>query len=271
MKKIRLLTVDDDKFIRNLVQKTLKTEYSNFDVQEADHGRRAQALMQKHSYDLVLCDWEMPEMNGLELLQWVRSEEEHKDQPFILVTSLDSKDNVIQAVEAGVDDYIAKPFTPEQLLGKVVKTLVKKGHLTQEEAAAMKHRERIAAAGGAELLAGGRSLPKTKKVAKGPKSKGLLVAGEARAPVTVKDVNRREARLLAKRSEIQPALGSLVHVGLMGGPDEQPLKVSLRAFVSGLKLGELNPRTDQLQIRVVFLKQEGEVAEQFERLLNSPT
>jgi|AntRauTorckE6833_2_1112554.scaffolds.fasta_scaffold16780_3 CheY-like chemotaxis protein len=269
MKKIRLLTVDDDKFIRHLVHKTLRSQYSEFDVQEADNGRKAQAILQRHSFDLVLCDWEMPEMNGLELLKWVRMQTQLEGQPFILVTSLDSKDNVVQAVEAGVDDYVAKPFTPEQLLNKVMKQLVKSGRLTQEEAANMGRKERIGASGGAEVLAAGAA-SKPKKVRKGPKGKALLVCGEDKAAATLREINKREALLLVKREDIQPELASLVSLGLVAGSDENPLKVSVKGYISSLQLAERNPKTASLFIRVQFLKQDAETAELFDRVLNTP-
>ena len=118
MKKIRLLIVDDAKFIRDLVQKTLRTEYPEMEISEAIDGRKAQSILQNNSFDLILCDWEMPEMSGIELLQWVRKQEHLKEQPFVLVTSLDQKENVVEALQAGVNDYVTKPFTPEQLIDR---------------------------------------------------------------------------------------------------------------------------------------------------------
>ena len=95
MTKLRILVVDDAKFIRDLVQKTLRNEYPQIEVTEAVDGRKAQSILQRNSFDMVLCDWEMPEMSGIELLQWVRSHEPLKEQPFILITSLDQKENVV--------------------------------------------------------------------------------------------------------------------------------------------------------------------------------
>lgn len=270
MKKIRLLTVDDDKFIRHLVDRTLRSQYSEFEIQEADNGRKAQAMLQRHSFDLVLCDWEMPEMTGLELLEWVRSEEDYKEQPFILVTSLDKKDNVVKALQAGVDDYIAKPFTPEQLFNKVMKQLVKSGRLTQEEAANMGRKERIAASGGAEVLAAGGAASKPKKVRKGPKGKAMLMCGEDKAAATLREINKREALLLVKRDEIQPELSALIGLGLVAGSDDNPLKVTVKGYVSSLQLAERNPKTESLFVRVQFLKQDSETVELFDQVLNAP-
>ena len=81
------------------------------------------------SFDLILCDWEMPEMSGLELLQWFRGQPGSEKTPFIMVTSRGDKENVIEAIQAGVSDFIGKPFTNDQLNAKVKKALHRSGKL----------------------------------------------------------------------------------------------------------------------------------------------
>jgi DNA-binding NarL/FixJ family response regulator len=73
----------------------------------------------------VLCDWEMPEMSGLELITWMRAEERYAKTPFMMITSRGERDHVLKAVTAGVSDYIGKPFTRDNFLGKVNKLLTK--------------------------------------------------------------------------------------------------------------------------------------------------
>ncbi len=267
MKKIRLLTVDDDKFIRELVNKTLRAQYSSFEITEAENGRKAQSLLQDHSFDLVLCDWEMPEITGLELLQWVRAEEKLKQQPFILVTSLDKKENVQLALQAGVDDYIAKPFTPDQLYKKVIKQLIKSGRLTQEEATQMARKDRIGAAGGAELLAAGKTTRPPASTRKAPLPKALVMQANQRAAVTLRELNAREALVLVKRADFLPELASEVHLGLVSDAEAGPIKVSLRSYVSSLQLAERQPQSELAFIRLQLLKQEAETAQEFKRLL----
>lgn len=77
----------------------------------------------------MLCDWEMPEMSGLELLTWCREQDNLKTMPFVMVTSRGDKENVVQAIQAGVSGYVSKPFTNEQLLTKVKQALNKVGKL----------------------------------------------------------------------------------------------------------------------------------------------
>ena len=126
MQKLSFLVVDDAAFIRDLIKRTLKSRFSQCQIDEAVNGKKAQSLLSKNHYDLVLCDWEMPEMSGMEVLLWFRKyeqEKESKKTPFMMVTSRGEKSHVIAAVESGVSEYIGKPFSQDQLLKKVFKLL----------------------------------------------------------------------------------------------------------------------------------------------------
>ncbi|AZD11386.1 Phosphate regulon transcriptional regulatory protein PhoB (SphR) [Pseudomonas chlororaphis] len=129
MSKVSVLVVDDASFIRDLVKKCLRNYFPGIKIEDAINGRKAQALLAREAFDLVLCDWEMPEMSGLELLTWCRGQETMKAMPFIMVTSRGDKENVVQAIQAGVSGYVSKPFTNEQLLTKVKQALNKVGKL----------------------------------------------------------------------------------------------------------------------------------------------
>jgi CheY-like chemotaxis protein len=129
MSKVSVLVVDDASFIRDLVKKCLRNYFPGIKIEDAVNGRKAQAILAREPFDLVLCDWEMPEMSGLELLSWCRQQENLKGLPFVMVTSRGDKDNVVQAIQAGVSGYVSKPFTNEQLLTKVKQALQKAGKL----------------------------------------------------------------------------------------------------------------------------------------------
>lgn len=271
MTKLRILVVDDAKFIRDLVQKTLRNEYPQIEVTEAVDGRKAQSILQRNSFDMVLCDWEMPEMSGIELLQWVRSHEPLKEQPFILITSLDQKENVVEALKAGVNDYVTKPFTPEQLINKVMKQLIKCGRLTPEQAANMGRKERISAAGGAELLTSNPLVNASNKpntTRKGPVGKGLMLVNDKRATVLIRSINQQGALLLGKISEACPRLADEITLGLVAGSGETAIKVTVKAYVSSLQLAEANPKTDKFNLQVKFLPQDAETQVVFNKVLN---
>ncbi len=136
MSKVSVLVVDDATFIRDLVKKGLRDHFPGIQLEEAVNGRKAQQLLTRQTVDLILCDWEMPEMSGLELLTWARAQDSLKTTPFIMVTSRGDKENVVQAIQAGVSDYIGKPFSNEQLVTKVKKALSRSGKLAELVASA---------------------------------------------------------------------------------------------------------------------------------------
>lgn len=266
MKTLRLLCIDDDKFIRDLIDKTLRKELKGIEIQVAENGKKGQQLLQKFSFDLVLCDWEMPEMTGIELLRWVRQQESLKAQPFVLITSLDQKENVIEASKAGVSEYLSKPFSPKQLLDKVAKQLVRAGVLTREEVLERLYKERISAAGGAELLTGGAGgAPAASR--RSVRGKGLLQWQGQRTTALIRSINRSEAALMLK-AESFPQLGAEVSLLLAGGTEEQPLRASVPGFVVSLQLAEPRPDCDTAVVRVKLLPQEGDAGVEFARLLS---
>ncbi|MCR8922035.1 response regulator [Dasania sp. GY-MA-18] len=132
MKGLKILVVDDASFIREMLKKNLRSCFPGCEVSDANNGRKAQSMIKINRFDLILCDWEMPEMSGEELLRWVRGNESTAELPFIMVTSRGEKDFIIKAVQAGVSEYIGKPFSPETLAKKVSKTLKKAGFKVPE-------------------------------------------------------------------------------------------------------------------------------------------
>lgn len=129
MSKVSVLVVDDAPFIRDLIKKSLRNHFPGIHIEEAVNGRKAQQMLGKQTFDLILCDWEMPELSGLELLSWCREQDNLKATPFVMVTSRGDKDNVVQAIQAGVSDFVGKPFSSEQLISKVTKALSRSGKL----------------------------------------------------------------------------------------------------------------------------------------------
>ncbi len=115
-----VLVVDDFATMRRILKNILK-QIGFTSLSEADNGKAALNMLKKQKFDLILCDWNMPEMSGLELLNEVRSDNELKDTPFIMVTAEAQKDNIIQAVQAGVSNYVVKPFTAETISEKLEK------------------------------------------------------------------------------------------------------------------------------------------------------
>lgn len=116
--KMRILVVDDFATMRRIIKNILRQAgYEN--IVEADDGATALPKLKTDRIDLVIADWNMPNMSGLDLLKAVRSDEGLKDIPFLMVTAEAQKENIVAAVQSGVSNYVVKPFTPETLRGKI--------------------------------------------------------------------------------------------------------------------------------------------------------
>jgi two-component system chemotaxis response regulator CheY len=123
-KKLRILIVDDFATMRKVIRNLLKqVGYDN--IIEAENGEAALTVLKSQKIDFVISDWNMPNMTGLELLKAVRADGELCKMPFLMVTAEALKDNVVEAVKAGVNNYTAKPFTAEVLNEKMEKILDK--------------------------------------------------------------------------------------------------------------------------------------------------
>jgi len=109
--------------MRDILKESILETFPYIEVREAGSGDEAQKMLQREHFDIVLCDWEMPRLNGIELLRWVRSISTLKTLPFVMVTGTTEKESVGECITAGVTDYIVKPFTPEALCQKVKKIL----------------------------------------------------------------------------------------------------------------------------------------------------
>jgi len=117
---MRVLIVDDFATMRRILKNILK-QIGFKNISEADNGKAALKELKNERFDLVLCDWNMPEMPGIELLNQVRSDEQLKGIPFVMVTAEAKKENILEAVKAGVSSYIVKPFTAETVSEKLKK------------------------------------------------------------------------------------------------------------------------------------------------------
>jgi two-component system chemotaxis response regulator CheY len=118
---MKVLIVDDFATMRRIVKNILR-QLGFTDISEADDGKTALKALKKEKFDLILSDWNMPEMPGIELLKAVRADDELKDIPFLMVTAEAEKGNIVEAVKLGVSNYIVKPFTAETMsekLGKI--------------------------------------------------------------------------------------------------------------------------------------------------------
>ncbi len=121
-KNLPILIVDDYKTMLRIIRNLLRQlEFTNVD--EATDGSSALQKLREKQYGLVISDWNMQPMTGLDLLKAVRSDPKLKDIPFIMVTAESKTENVLAAKEAGVSNYIVKPFNAETLRAKITAAL----------------------------------------------------------------------------------------------------------------------------------------------------
>ena len=119
---MKILVVDDFSTMRRIVRNLLvELGFSNPLIQEADDCARALAQLRSLPFDLVVTDWNMPPMTGIDLLRAIRAEEALKGLPVLMVTAENNRDQIIAAAQAGVNGYIVKPFTAITLKEKLTK------------------------------------------------------------------------------------------------------------------------------------------------------
>ena len=124
--KAKILVVDDFLTMRRIVRNLLKQlGYEN--ITEAEDGDHAYTKLKGGGFGFVVSDWNMPNLDGLGLIRKVRGDPELKDLPFLMVTAEAEKEKVIEAIRAGVSNYVVKPFTAEVLKEKIEKIFNKAG------------------------------------------------------------------------------------------------------------------------------------------------
>ncbi|MCV2402074.1 response regulator [Marinomonas sp. C2222] len=226
---LKILVVDDASFTRDLIRRAVRKQFPSVEIEDAVNGRKAQQLMAKTHFDMVLCDWEMPEMTGVELLQWCREQPQYKkeDVPFIMITSRGDKSHVVEAVKSGVTDYLGKPFSSEQLVSKMMSAAKK--HKLEGQLTAQNPKKANSANQGGVATA---SLDVLMGASKAPvKSSAGKVSNPAKEAAAIKDVKvptivrfegkqfrcmviqfgRQEATMLIKSDDIIPqVLGQAV-------------------------------------------------------------
>ena len=121
-KSMSVLIVDDYRTMLHILRNLLKQLGFN-NVEEATDGSMALSMLRAGSYGMVISDWNMEPMTGLQLLKEVRADTNLRDLPFIMITAESKSENVIAAKEAGVSNYIVKPFNAATLKGKLASVL----------------------------------------------------------------------------------------------------------------------------------------------------
>ncbi|MGN8346551.1 response regulator [Pseudomonas sp. SMV71] len=297
MSKVSVLVVDDASFIRDLVKKCLRNYFPGVRIEDAVNGKKAQALLAREAFDLVLCDWEMPEMSGLELLTWCRQQDNLKGMPFVMVTSRGDKENVVQAIQAGVSGYVSKPFTNEQLLTKVKQALHKVGKLDTLMNSAPTKMNSAFGNDSLSALTGGKAAPvaaaapavnpvaRPAAVAAAPAG-GLLNSPPVKAPAATPTGNRgqgqlrlssgtqacvikalslKEALLVVKRSDALPQVLESAVLDMEQGDNAETAR--LNGYLHAVVAHEQTPDSEWLQLTFRFVDKDPQKLDYISRLI----
>lgn len=124
--KMKILIVDDFATMRRIVKNILK-QIGFENIEEAEDGEQAFIKLKSGNFKFVVSDWNMPNLDGIGLLKKVRSDPDLKNLPILMVTAEAEKEKVMEAIKAGVSNYVVKPFTAEILKEKMDKILIKMG------------------------------------------------------------------------------------------------------------------------------------------------
>jgi CheY-like chemotaxis protein len=284
---IRILVVDDATFIRDMIKKQLRDKIPGVEVLDAPDGARALAQLKGQAVDLILSDWEMPNLSGAELLTAVRAMPHEGDIPFIMISSRGDRNHIVKAIELGVSDYLTKPFSAEELLKKVFKQLKLAGKTPVQPA-------RTAATQGVafasvDVLTGGAptkpSPPKpanpfannsatalgatsatpAAKAAEAPKAaKGkaqLRFPNNRTFACVIREMSLQLMSCLMQRSDSLPALFEQAVVDIETGDGSSLARVN--GYVHSIQAGENRPDTNVVKIVIRFVDND---AEKFETL-----
>ncbi|WP_167144005.1 response regulator [Pseudomonas sp. OTU750018] len=287
MSKVSVLVVDDATFIRDLVKKGLRDHFPGIQIEEAVNGRKALQMLTRQPVDLILCDWEMPEMSGLELLTWCREQDALKIVPFIMVTSRGDKENVVQAIQAGVSDFIGKPFSNEQLITKVKKALSRAGKLQalvsstppkMLSSGAFANDSLSALTGGkadtvkpsaVQAAAAFASKPAAKAPAtSAPSGRGqgqLRLPGGATMSCVIKALSLKEALLVVKRTEELPQVLDSAVLDLEQGDAAETAR--LNGYLHAVAAFEPKPDSEWLQLTFRFVDRDPQKLDYISRLI----
>ncbi|UTF58951.1 response regulator [Gilvimarinus sp. DA14] len=270
---LRILVADDASFIRDMVKKHLRDKLPGVEIYEAPDGSRALAASKGQTMDLILSDWEMPNLSGEELLRSLREDARYQATPFIMISSRGDRAHVVKAVQAGVTDYITKPFTPEELIRKVFKQLQKIGKLPgppgkgagQAQAQAKGH-----AFGSVDVLTSGSaevpaSAPEVKTKAKKLRAQLRFDSNKPPVACVIRDVNLQVLSAAIAKDNGLPGLFDQVVVDI--GTEDGSETVQLNAYTHSLQAAEARPDSRLVKIQLRFVDNDGAKAEQLSHLI----
>lgn len=254
MPQLKVAVIDDATMIRDLVKKFIRQNFPDSKVVEADNGVNAMTMLKSQPVDIILCDWEMPKMDGEELLRWVRQQEHTKNKPFIMVTSRGDKEFVQKAIASKVSDYLVKPFNNKQFLEKIYKACRRHG----VELPPLKGSAKIVSGGGGDslsVLTGNKPkvVQKSAPIKTAP-AKGMAIlrtsSGEVRC--ALKQLDLKSMLGVFKHEGFMPQLLEQVSLDIEFKKAEDAQIVRINGFIQMLKSRDERPDSELCFVKVFF-------------------
>lgn len=276
MATLKALVVDDASFVRDLVKRTVRQRFPVIETTDAQNGRRAQSLMSRTVFDLILCDWEMPEMSGMELLQWMREQPQYEKVPFIMITSRGDKDHVVEAVKGGVSEYLGKPFSPEGLSNKIIKVMGRRlkdamdrsgksmggpADAFKESATLLTQKREPSSQASARP---GKPAPVPGASARPAMSVASVRFADSTLRSVIKDITLTEVRVIAKRDQEFPGIldQAVVDIEVAEGQVAR-----LNGYVHQLQAVEKRQDTDFVSVTIRFVDEDPQKLEDLSRFI----
>lgn len=257
MVQLKVAIIDDATMIRDLIKKFVRQNFPSAKIFEAADGKIAQSLLKKQTVDLILCDWEMPEMNGEELLRWSREQDDLKSVPFIMVTSRGDKDFVIKAIQSGVSDYLVKPFNNKQFLEKIYKTF-KKHNIKVPESEMMSSSAESNES--LSVLTAGKTVTNKKTTTKSsqplPKGIALIRMANGEIKCALKQLDLKSMTGVFKQGKFMPTLLDQVSLDIEFSKNNQKQVMRINGFIQMLRAQDDHPDSNFLFIKIFFMDED---------------
>jgi len=261
MANLKIAVIDDATMIRDLIKKFIRQNFPEAKVYEANNGKNAMVMLNRQPIDLILCDWEMPEVDGEELLRWAREHEKIKDKPFIMVTSRGDKEFVMKAIQSGVSDYLVKPFNNKQFLEKIYKAC--RRHGVKIPNSVMMPKPPTGRGGDSLAVLTGHSSPLTQAPKPTPQKsipKGAALVRTANGEIrcALKQLDLKSMMGIFKQSGYMPTLLEQVSMDLEFKVGEEQKVVRINGFVQMLRSSDERPDSELILMKVCFMDEDPE-------------
>ncbi len=284
MSGIKFLVVDDASFARDLVKKTLRHHFPACTLTDAPDAKKAQNILKKEDIDLILSEWELTGMSGMEFLQSIRADEALHEIPFIMVTSLQEKKYIVEAVEAGVSDYLNKPYTAEDLVQKVSKVLKRSGKLQEAQKVGLGQgvaHGSIDALGAktvdlsqaqpsqvAAQVATKAPVTTSNKEKSKPKGQAqLLFASGSNVQCLIREIDEQFLQGVIKKGDYLPALFDQLEISILQGGGSPPFTV--KGYVHSLQAADNRIDCEFVKIDLRFTDNDAEIKGQLNKFITS--